>query len=136
MGSRLVGPNMSDSKSQKAHWQIERNKHRHAVGASGGHYRNEPRLRAASRTEGLGVGGGLHSITQNCQCVRKTNKCNYANDVLMCPACKCTCICIFVCVYVYVVFYKHVYVHVHVYAYVYVYVCMYVCMHVGVYVRT
>ena len=26
MGSRLVGPNMSDSKSQKAHWQIERNK--------------------------------------------------------------------------------------------------------------
>ena len=39
--------------SQKAHWQIERNKNRHAVSASGGNNRNEPRLRPASRTEGL-----------------------------------------------------------------------------------
>ena len=33
---------------QEAHWQIERSKNRHAVGASSRHYRNEPRLRAAS----------------------------------------------------------------------------------------
>ena len=52
-GFNREGQGFGRQNPQKAHWQIERHKNRHAVGVSGGHYRNEPRLRAASGTEGL-----------------------------------------------------------------------------------
>ena len=35
-----LGFGLKSKLSQKAHWQIEGSKNRHAVGVSGGHYRN------------------------------------------------------------------------------------------------